>query len=70
MSDLFNVPRGRRRESRLGLDRIRARVTRIERRIAAGEAKTSELDQVASLRRRLARGEEEARAAWQKVFGH
>lgn len=70
MSSLFEVPRGRRRESKLGLDRIRARVLRIERRIAAGEAKTSELNQIASLRRRLNRGEEEAREAWQKTFGH
>ena len=70
MSSLFEVPRGRRRESKLGLDRIRTRVLRIERRIAAGEAKTSELNQIASLRRRLNRGEEEAREAWQKAFGH
>ena len=69
MSELFSIPKGRRRESRLGLDRLRSRVTRIERRIAAGEAKTSELDQIASLRRRLSRGEQEAREAWQKVFG-
>lgn len=69
MSDLFNVPVGRRRESRLGLDKIRSRVAKIERRIAAGEAKESELDQIASLRRRLSRSEEGAREAWQKAFG-
>lgn len=69
MSDLFNVPRGRRRESKLGLDRIRSTVTRIERKLAAGEASTKELERIASLRRRLARGEEEARVAWQKAFG-
>lgn len=69
MADLFDVSRSGRRESRLGLDRIRAKVQRIERRIAAGEARASELNQIASLRRRLSRGEEEARAAWQKVFG-
>lgn len=69
MADLFDLPRGGRRESKLGLDRIRTKVQKIERRIAAGEAKASELDQIASLRRRLMRGEEEAREAWQKVFG-
>ncbi len=69
MSDLFDAPRNGRRESQLGLDRIRAKVQRIERRIASGEARASELDQIASLRRRLSRGEEEAMAAWQKVFG-
>ena len=70
MADLFNVPRGRRRESKIGLDRLRAKVVRIERRITAGEAKASELDQIASLRRRLSRSEEEASSAWQKAFGH
>ena len=69
MADLFGIPKMGRRESKLGLDRIRAKVARIERRIAAGEAKGSELDQIASLRRRLSRSEEGAREAWQKAFG-
>lgn len=70
VADLFGIPKGRRRESKIGLDRLRARVTRIERRIAAGEAKTRELEKIASLRRRLSRSEEEAALAWQKAFGH
>ena len=69
MADLFGIPKMGRRESKLGLDRIRAKVARIERRIAAGEAKESELNQIASLRRRLSRSEEGAREAWQKAFG-
>ena len=69
MADLFGTPKMGRRESKLGLDRIRAKVARIERRIAAGEAKESELNQIASLRRRLSRSEEGAREAWQKAFG-
>ena len=69
MADLFGIPKMGRRESKLGLDRIRAKVIRIERRIAAGEAKESELNQIASLRRRLSRSEEGAREAWQKAFG-
>ena len=69
MADLFGIPKMGRRESKLGLDRIRTKVIRIERRIAAGEAKESELNQIASLRRRLSRSEEGAREAWQKAFG-
>lgn len=68
MADLFGIPKCGRRESQIGLDRVRASVARIEKRIAAGAASTSEMEKIASLRRRLIRNEQEAMDAWQKAF--
>ena len=71
MTDLFEEPpQDGRRESKIGLDRIRAKVARIERKLAAGEATQGEMNVIASLRRRLTRGEEAAREKWEKAFGH
>lgn len=68
--DLFEeLPRDGRRESTIGLDRVRAKVARIEKKLAAGEASNAEMNMIASLRRRLTRGEEAAREKWEKAFG-
>ncbi len=67
--DLFEPPKPGRRESKLGLDRVRAKVARIEKKLAAGAATEAEMNVIASLRRRLIRGEAEAREQWEKVFG-
>lgn len=69
MADLFEPVKPGRRESKIGLDRVRARVVRIEKRLAAGAATEAEMNAIASLRRRLIRGEEEAREKWEKIFG-
>lgn len=69
MADLFEMPKPGKRESRIGLDRIREKVARIERKISFGKATLEELQQIASLRRRLIRSEEGAREAWKKAFG-
>lgn len=69
MGFLFELPRSGRRESRLGLDRVRSTVERIEKKVAAGEASSAELERLASLRRRLAADERNAEGEWQKTFG-
>lgn len=69
MGFLFELPKPGRRESRLGLDRMRSTVSRIEKKVAAGEASAAELDRLASLRRRLATDERNAEGEWGKVFG-
>lgn len=68
MADLFETPRPGRRESRIGLDRVRAKVARIEKKLDAGEASQAEMEMIASLRRRLTRAEEEAKKEWEKTF--
>ena len=68
MADLFGIPKRGKRESRIGLDRVRASVARIEKRIEAGAASISEMERISSLRRRLIHGERKAREAWQKAF--
>ena len=69
MGFLFDLPKPGRRESKLGLDSVRATVSRLEKKVAAGEAKEADLERLASLRRRLVRGEAIAGDEWEKVFG-
>ena len=69
MGFLFDLPKPGKRESKLGLDNVRATVSRLEKKVAAGEAKEADLERLASLRRRLTRGEAIAGDEWEKVFG-
>lgn len=69
MSFLFELPKPGRRESKIGLSRVRATVARLEKKVEAGEAKEQDLERLASLRRRLAREEAQAGDEWEKVFG-
>ncbi len=69
MGFLFDLPKPGKRESKIGLDNVRATVARIEKKVAAGEAKEADLERLGGLRRRLARDEAAAGDEWLKIFG-
>ncbi len=67
--DLFKLPKSKKPDSKIELDRHRARLARLERKAAAGEASILDLEDLVSVQAKVADLERKAREAWRKTFG-
>ncbi len=67
--ELFKLPKSKKPDSKIELDRYRVRLVRLERKAAAGEASIMDLEDLVRVQARVAELERKAREAWRKTFG-